>query len=61
MTRSFAPSAILAALALAGHVRPRFIDDSPNVIDAYILARGGKLAVRRSRLCPCTGNSRCRV
>jgi hypothetical protein len=37
MSRPFIPSAVLTVLALAGQVRPRFMDDWPQLSDANLI------------------------
>jgi hypothetical protein len=54
MSRSLVPYVILTALALAGHVRPRFMDDWPELSDASLVARTRKvIGPRSSKGCSC--------
>jgi hypothetical protein len=39
MRRRLLPSIVLTALALACHVRPRFLNDCPKLADANLAAR----------------------
>ena len=42
MSRPFIPSAVLTVLALAGQVRPRFMDDWPQLTDANLISRASR-------------------
>jgi hypothetical protein len=54
MSRPLVPSVILTALALAGHVRPRFMEDWPQLSEANLIARTRKTIGRRSpKGCSC--------
>jgi hypothetical protein len=58
MSRSLLPSAALAALSLVSNVRPRFMEDRPELADAALAARAPILANRR-RAVVCCRNFRC--
>jgi FtsP/CotA-like multicopper oxidase with cupredoxin domain len=49
MSRPFIPSAVLTVLALAGQVRPRFMDDWPQLTDANLISRAGMIAAQLSK------------
>jgi len=51
MSRPFVPSVIVAALAFAGHVRPRFTDDWPELAAARLISRAGEIRAEASRSC----------
>ena len=58
MSRPFFPSAMLAALALTGHVLPRFTDDWPELTDANRISRTGQIVAQSSNPCRCDRGSR---
>lgn len=58
MSRSLLPSAVLAALSLVSNVRPRFMEDRPELADATLASRAPILANRR-RAVVCCPNIRC--
>src|SRR3954468_19403190 len=58
MSRPLFPSVIIAALAFAGHVRPRFMDDRPELTEALLISRAGKAVAKPSNSCGCRGGSR---
>ena len=60
MSRPFFPSALLTALALACHVRPRFLDEWPQREDANLISRTGTFVAQLSTPCPCARRD-CRV
>jgi hypothetical protein len=51
MSRPLFPSVIIASLALAGHVRPRFMDDRPELTEAILISRAGKAVAKPSSSC----------
>jgi hypothetical protein len=55
MSRPLFPSVIIAALAFAGHVRPRFMDDRPELTEAILISRAGKAVAKPSNSCGCRG------
>jgi len=59
MSRPFIPSAVLSVLALAGQVRPRFMDEWPQLADASLLLRVGQVAPQLSKACLCTPSGDC--
>jgi hypothetical protein len=59
MSRPFLPSAVLTALALTFHVRPRFMDEWPQLADANLVSRAGKPVVRVADPCHCIPRACC--
>ena len=53
MSRPFIPSAVLTVLALAGQVRPRFMDDWPQLSEANLISRAGMVTAQLSKECRC--------
>jgi hypothetical protein len=51
MSRPLVPSVIVAALAFAGHVRPRFMDDWPELAQARLISRAGEIRSQTSDSC----------
>ena len=51
MSRPLVPSVVLAALAFAGHVRPRFTEDWPELAEARLIARAGEITAQTSGSC----------
>jgi hypothetical protein len=60
MSRPFLPSAVLTVLALTSNVRPRFMEEWPQLADANTIARGRKVVAQLSNACRCVGRG-CRV
>ncbi|MFL5404317.1 MAG: hypothetical protein ACJ79O_00485 [Myxococcales bacterium] len=46
MSRPLVPSIIVAALAFASHVRPRFSDDWPELAEARLISRAAEITPR---------------
>ena len=53
MSRHFIPSAVLTVLALAGQVRPRLMEDWPQLTDANLISRAGMVTAQLSKPCRC--------
>jgi len=61
MSRPLFPSVIIAALAFAGHVRPRFMDERPELTEAILISRAGKVVAKPSNSCGCRAGAAVRA
>jgi hypothetical protein len=61
MSRPLVPSIIVAALAFAGHVRPRFSDNWPELAEARLISRAGEIRARFRDSCCDERECDCRV